>query len=372
MKVARWSTAHYRVPREVWWGEQRIGASGYEISHIELVTCQVETDDAVTGFGFTYTVGRGGAAVAAMLETEIAPALVGRDLHDVEPIWHELHRDLHFVGNSGVTAVAIAAADIALWDALAHGANLPLYRFLGAHRNEIPAYASGVDLALTLDELLERTAAFRARGFSAVKMKVGGAYREDVERVRAVRAAIGDDCELMADANMAWDVAEAARRLRAFEPFDLSWLEEPLAPGDVAGHAALQRSTSIPLAAGETLFTPGEFSRYFQAEAIRIVQPDVVRLGVTGWLQVVAAANAHGLPVAPHFIPEIHAHLACAVPNALTLEYLPIFERLLEQPLDVREGTARPSEAPGHGMAFSHDVLEPFVVTDGKRKEVTA
>ena len=360
MRVARCRAAHYRIPREVWWGEGRIGASGYEISHIELATFSVETEDGVEGFGFTYTVGHGGAAVLALLETEIAPALEGRDVREVEPIWHELQRRLHFVGRSGVTAVAIAAADIALWDALARGAGAPLYRFLGAHRSELPAYASAVNLTLSLDELLEQTAAFRARGFSALKMKVGGRLRDDVERVRAVRHAVGDGCELMVDANMAWDVAEAARRLRAFEPFELAWLEEPLPPHDVEGHAALQRATSIPLAAGETLFTPWEFAPYFAAAAIRIVQPDVVRLGVTGWLQVVSLAAAHGLPVAPHFIPEIHVHLACAIPNALTLEYLPIFERLLEAPVDVRDGVARPSETPGHGMVFADDVLEPF------------
>ena len=365
MRISRCSAAHYRVPREVWWGQQRIGASQYEISHIELVTFEVETDDGITGSGFTYTVGHGGAAVLALLETEIAPALVQQDCREVEAIWHRLHARLHFVGGSGVTAVAIAAADIALWDALSRGADLPLYRFLGAHRGEIPAYASGVNLAYSRDELVRQVEAFREQGFSAVKMKVGGPLRADVERVRAVREAIGPDCDLMLDANMAWDVGEAARRVRSFEPFDVYWLEEPLPPDDVLGHAALQRLTAIPLAAGETLFTPSDFGLYFRSEAIRIPQPDVIRLGVTGWLQVAALARGFGLPLAPHFIPEIHVHLICAVPNGLNLEYLPIFERLLEEPLEVRGGVARPKEVPGHGMIFSREVLEPYRIGRG-------
>jgi L-alanine-DL-glutamate epimerase-like enolase superfamily enzyme len=370
--IARCIAAYYRVPREVWWGAERIGASRYEISHIELVTFELETEDGVTGSGFTYTVGHGGPAILALLKTEIAPELVGQDLRAVGPIWHSLHAKLHFVGGSGVTAVAIAAADIALWDALARAAELPLYRFLGAHRSEIPAYASAVNLALSLDELVAQMAGYREQGFSALKMKVGGPFRQDVERVRAVREAIGDDCELMLDANMAWDVAEAARRLRVFDSFRPYWLEEPLPPYDVPGYAALQRQTSIPLAAGETLFTPWEFTPYFRTEAIRIPQPDVVRLGVTGWLQVAAAARDVGLPLAPHFIPEIHAHLICAVPNALNLEYLPIFERLLEQPLEIRGGVARPGDAPGHGMVFSRELLEPHRVrSDGRATEVT-
>ena len=145
--VARCSASHYRVPREVWWPDGRIGASLYEIDHIELVVVEVETNEGATGAGFTYTVGQGGSAVLALLEDEIAPVLLGRDPHEAEAIWHELHARLHFVGSGGVTAVAIAAADIALWDALACEAGLPLYRHLGAHRTELPAYASAVNLA---------------------------------------------------------------------------------------------------------------------------------------------------------------------------------------------------------------------------------
>ncbi len=313
MTVAACRIAHYRLPREVWWPEGPIGASAYEILDVELVTCEVETDEGVIGSGFTYTVGRGGSAVRALLEDVIAPELMGREPRDVEAIWHELRTKLHFVGLGGVAAVAIAAADIALWDALAVAAGLPLYRYLGVHRASLPAYASAVNLALSTGEVAEQMAGYRGRGFRAVKMKVGKPFREDVERVRAVREAIGDDCELYLDANMAWDVAEAARRLRAFERYDVGWLEEPFPPHDVDGYATLQRLTATPLAAGD-----------------------------------------------PHFIPEIHVHLACAVPNALNLEYLPIFERLLERPLEVRDGRAAPPESPGHGMRFSAQTLVPY------------
>jgi L-alanine-DL-glutamate epimerase-like enolase superfamily enzyme len=358
--IARCQAAHYRVPRDVWAGGRRVGASRYEISHLELVTVDVETEDGVAGFGFTYTVGHGGAAILALLEREILPELAGRDLGEVEPLWQRLHDKLHFVGSSGVTAVAIAAVDVALWDARARAADAPLYRFLGAHRSDLPAYASAVNLALSIDELVEQMADFRARGYMAMKMKVGGPLRDDVARVRAVRDAIGDDCELMLDANMAWNVAEAARRLRAFEPFDPFWVEEPLPPHDVEGHAALQRATAIPLAAGETLFAPWEFLPYLTAGAIRIPQPDVVRLGITGWLQVAALARDFGLPLAPHFIPEIHVHLGCAVPHVLTLEHLALFEPLLEERLDVRGGIARPPEKSGHGMTFADEALESY------------
>jgi L-alanine-DL-glutamate epimerase-like enolase superfamily enzyme len=360
VRVVAANAAHYRVPREVWWPSGRIGASLYEITHFELVTCEVELEDGTIGFGFTYTVGHGGSAVHALLEDPIVPDLHGRDVHDVEAIWHELHAKLHFVGAGGVTAVAIAAADIALWDARSASAGLPLYRYLGAHRASVPAYASAVNLALSTDELAAQMAGYREQGFRELKLKVGKQLHEDVERVRAVRDAVGGDCVLYVDANMAWDVAEAARRLRALEPFEIGWLEEPLPPHDFEGFAALQRQTAIPLAAGETLFTPDEFTPYFRGGAIRVAQPDVVRLGVTGWRRVAAAALGAGMPVAPHFIPEIHVHLACAIPNALNLEYLPLFELLLERAIEVRDGVASPPETPGHGMRFSADVLDPY------------
>src|SRR5262249_8428542 len=149
VRVVSCSTGHYGVPREVWWPGGPIGASLYEISDIELVTLDVETDDGVSGFGFTYTVGHRGSADPAPAEDAVVPELLGRDPRDAEAIWHELHAKLHFVGAGGVTAVAIAAADIALWDALAIAAELPLHRLLGVHRTSIPAYASAVNLALS-------------------------------------------------------------------------------------------------------------------------------------------------------------------------------------------------------------------------------
>jgi L-alanine-DL-glutamate epimerase-like enolase superfamily enzyme len=362
MKITRFEASHFRVPREIWWGSLPVSGSLYSISSIELITCEIETDEGQTGFGLTYTVGHGGSAIHATLRDEIGPELLRRDCRAPETIWHELWFRLHWVGRGGVVATAIAAADIALWDARAKSRALPLYEFLGAHRDSIAAYGSGVNLGYSLDQLVSEAQGFHNLGFDAVKIKVGRSSEEDIERVRAVRAAVGNRCRLMLDANMGWTLAEAGLRLKRLEPYDIDWLEEPLAPEDIAGHAALQASTTVPLAAGESLFSPWEFASYFRAGAVRIAQPDVTRLGVTGWLKVAHAAELFHIPIAPHFVPEIHVHLTCAIPNALRLEYLPWLERLLSSKLEIVDGIARPPSSPGHGVMLDRELLEPYRV----------
>jgi L-alanine-DL-glutamate epimerase-like enolase superfamily enzyme len=216
-------------------------------------------------------------------------------------------------------------------------------------------------LAYSLDELLEEVRNFREQGFKSIKIKVGRTYREDVERVHEVRQGIGSDIALMVDANMGWDLAEAARRVHAFEADGIAWLEEPLVPEDIDGHAQLQSQTTVPIAAGETLFSPFEFKNYVRKGAIRILQVDVTRVGgVTAWLEVAALADTFHLPLAPHFVQDIHVHLLCAVPNAMILEYLPWFDRFVQEPLVIRAGVAKPPERLGHGVTLQRDLLEPY------------
>jgi L-alanine-DL-glutamate epimerase-like enolase superfamily enzyme len=359
MKVRRCESAYYRIPREVWWPVPQVGST-VSVDALELITCRVETADGIVGLGYAYTLGHGGAAVHTMLEAEVSPALTGRELQSPVSAWNDLLWRLTWAGRSGVSLMAIAAADIALWDAASKEAGLPLYRFLGAQREQIAVYGSGIDLAYTLDELLTEVRDFQDSGFTALKIKVGRSHSEDIQRVRAVRTEVGPDVTVMVDANMGWTLDEAARRARAFEEYEIAWLEEPLVPEDIDGHAELQRSTSIPIAAGETLFSPFEFKNYIQRRAIRILQVDVTRVGgITAWLEVASLAHAFHLPLAPHFVQDIHVHLLCAVPNAMVLEYLPWFDVFIEEPLLIEGGVARPPGRPGHGVTFKQDLLQP-------------
>lgn len=354
---------HYRIPREVWWPLPLVDKT-LAIDSIELVTCELTTSDGVPGFGYTYTLGRGGGAVFSLLAGDILPTLP-HAIKSPQLLWYELWGSLLRVGRAGVVPVALAALDLALWDALAVQAGVPLYAFMGAASRAVPAYGSAIDLGYTLDQLVQSVGDFRDRGFRAVKVKVGHSLAEDLERLRCVRAAIGDTLDLMADANIGWQLPEAARRARRMELYDLAWLEEPLQPDDIAGHARLQSQTTIPVAVGETLFAVGEFERYAAAGAARVFQPDVGRLGgITPWLQVAAIASTARLPLAPHFMQDVHVHLLCAHPSSGVLEYLPLLDRLLAEPLVVVDGNVVPPSRPGLGVRFERDLLEPHRVSN--------
>ena len=361
--IAAVETEHYRVPQTLF-SPTPLADTTHTVEALDLITATVRTRDGVTGTGYSYTTGHAAAAVKAMLDTEIAPYLVGRSCRDAECLWEEAWWRTHWAGRGGVSTLAMAAADIALWDAQAVAVGLPLYRYLGAHRERIQGYGSGVNLSLSLPELIEQAQAFMAQGFRGYKLKVGRpTMREDMERLTALRETLGPDALLLVDANMGWTLAEAVRRAQVMERLDVYWLEEPLIPEDVAGHAALARATRVPIAAGENLYTKYQFHEYFHADALHIVQADVVRCGgITEWLKIAHLAQASGRQMAPHFVAELHVHLLCAIPNALILEYLPWFDALVQDPLCPDDGFFMPPNRPGHGVRFDRDKLAPYRV----------
>jgi L-alanine-DL-glutamate epimerase-like enolase superfamily enzyme len=317
----------------------------------------------VSGLGYTYTLGAGGAGVLALLE-EMAEALVGEVLHAPRTGWERIDARFQRVGHAGAVSVALAALDVAIWDAFAVSAGLPLHRFLGGTRTSVPAYGSSIDLGYPIEQLAATVEEHLRRGLRAVKVKVGRELAEDHERLAMVRAAIGPERALMVDANLGWDRAEAARRAEDLRAFDLTWLEEPLHPDDVAGHAALQSGSRIPLAAGETLFSVADFQRYLDARAIAFVQADVARLGgITPFLRVAELAYTAELPMAPHFLQDVHVQLLCAIPNGHILEHLPLLDAVIEHPLAISpDGTVSPGTRPGVGVSFREDVLAPYRV----------
>ena len=246
--IANLESGFYRIPLPQVLTDSTHG----EMKAFELNTIRVRDAEGAEGVGYTFTVGRNGGAIESILSTEMPDILNGQDADLIEALWQKMWWALHYGGRGGPTVLAISAVDMALWDLKAKRAGLPLWNLLGGHDRRVPCYAGGIDLELTADELIAQTQGNLEKGFRAIKMKVGrDRLSEDVDKVRAMRAFLGDDFPLMVDANMRWSVDQAIRAARQFAEFDIGWLEEPIIPDDVAGHARVLRDGGVPIATGE-------------------------------------------------------------------------------------------------------------------------
>jgi L-alanine-DL-glutamate epimerase-like enolase superfamily enzyme len=358
MRVTGGEAACYRIRLRRPWQ-----SSSHTINVFELITARLRTDTGQEGVGWAFTVGAGGTAIAAFLTDDLLPIVSGLDPALVERTWQTLHGTVRDAAPGGLALLGLSAVDIALWDLKAQAAGEPLYRLLGGSRDRAEAYGSGINLNLPVAELLAQFRRWRERGFRAFKMKVGSDDpRTDVERVRAVREEIGPDPILMLDANQKWSAGEAVRRIRAFEPYDPYWIEEPLPADDVAGHARLRAQVRCPIALGENLFSAAAFNEFLRHDAVDVVQPDVVRVGgITPFLKIAHLAEGYGIPTAPHLVMELSGQLCCAIRHASMIEDLDggnLTElEALEEPIRTADGYFTPPARPGHGVRFNWDAL---------------
>ena len=350
-RIKNIETGHYRIPLSVTLSDSTHG----QITAFELITARVSDTDGAEGVGYTYTVGRNGGAVADILRREVPGTIEGCDAADTEAIWHRIWWALHYGGRGGPTVLALSAVDIALWDLKARRAALPLWRLLGGFDGRVPCYAGGIDLDLSVEALLQQTDDNLGKGFRAIKMKVGRPdLASDVARVAAMRKHLGEGFPLMADANMKWTVEEAIRAARALGPFDLTWLEEPIIPDDVAGHARILAAGGVPIAAGENLRSLWEFKNYIAAGAVSYPEPDVTNCGgVTTFMKIARLAEAFNLPLTSHGAHDITVHLLAACPNRSYLEAHGFgLDRYIEHPLVLEDGMALVPTRAGHGVNF--------------------
>jgi L-alanine-DL-glutamate epimerase-like enolase superfamily enzyme len=345
------TTTLRRLPMPVPWGP--IADSQY------VIATSLQASDGATGQGFSWAVQAGAQAVQAMIDTDCARIAVGGPLVPAlawDRMWHQLRES-----GSGVTTLAMAAIDIALWDLQAKSAGLGLVDFIGRQRDSVPVYGSGVNRHLSLDELSDQVHRFVEAGHGRVKMKVGlPSLEEDLERVAAVRRILGPSRLLMVDANQLWDLPTARRAARAMSAYDIFWLEEPLPAEDLRGYAQLRAAIDIPLAAGESLYSEAQFRDVLLAGAVDYLQPNVCRVGgITPFLRIARLAAMFSIPVVPHLLPDLSGQLALCLPLPSMVEdieqgsFAALGALAAPSGVTVTGDSLRADTPPGHGLEFA-------------------
>ena len=341
------------------------GKKGGPVSYINMPIVFITTEDGTRGLGYAWSLLGGATATRHVLQDDFAPLLIDEDALDHERLWHKLYKRLQSVGRRGLVTQAQAAVDLALWDIKGKISGLPVYKLLGGCRESAPVYGSdGGWLYMSVSEMLAAFEGYLQQGMMGVKMKIGHENpKVDIKRISEVRKALGDDVWIAVDANQKWDFPTAMWVGRELEQLGVAWFEEPLLCEDIPGHAKLAAALDIPIAMGETLGSRFEFDAYLRANAVDILQPDIIRVGgITEMVKVVTLADIAQLPVAPHHMMESTIHVACGVLESASIEYMPWVASAFAEPMLIKNGHMFPPQKPGLGLEIPEEIIQRFRV----------
>jgi D-galactarolactone cycloisomerase len=359
---------------------QRFCYSQKWFTHRTALLVKVVTDDGVIGWGEVFCHDAPWA-IASLIDRTYKPLLIGKNPLDIAVIWDFLYNWTKDYGQKGLTTAAISGIDIALWDIFGKVMQQPISQLLGGlFRAQVQGYATGmygVDDPDPAARIAEEAARYAEKGFLAMKMKVGFGLQEDLRRVRAVRETIGDQIQLMIDANHAYDASTAIRLGRALEAYDIAWFEEPVSPEDLDGYREVRRALSIPIAGGEAEFTRYGFRDLLAGGSVDIVQPDICLCGGISEGKKIAdlARTWHvrclphvwgtniGLAAALHFMGSLPDTPPSLNPMPMLVELdqteHPLRNLTLE-PIPLVDGYVQVPQGPGLGVEVDEDLVAKY------------
>lgn len=361
MKIASYETAILNIPVD----EPLADSPEKPNQFRPTVMLRLRTDDGIEGIAVTFYAE---ALTRALNEAVIAfgDLVIGEDPMRPEAILRKLHAAASSCGPAGIFTLAQSAIDMAVWDIRGKALGQPLWKLLGGARNRVATYASGaLRRGLSDDQAAIAAGRLKAKGFREMKMQLAlpGHTNPVIEerRARIVREAVGPEITLMCDINQGWRPEQAIDIGRRIEDVRLAWLEDVTACDDYAGLARVTAALSTPIAGGEYLWGVVPFRHMIEARSVDIVMIDMLRAGgVTPWLKIASMAAAFNLPVVSHVIPEFHAHLIAAIPNGLTVEYMPWMLKLFQDTPAIENGEIVLTDKPGFGLTFDEDALRSF------------
>jgi len=327
----------------------------YEISFLVL---RIRLENGIIGEAYLLSFQYSPNAIQGAFR-DILPAIKGFAVNEMGRVSEKLNGLSEYFGNQGINRWAEAAVNIAMWDAWGKYLNQPVGRLLGTYKDKCAIYGSGGWISYSIDELIEEVSGYVDRGFKAVKIKVGSPdWRTDLERIKLVRSAVGNEVNIMMDANQGMTLPSAIQLARAARELDIFWFEEPLHHQDFDGYKSLKEQTGISLAMGEREYDSHSLKQLLKDRAIDIWQPDLLRIGsVEAWRESAALANSYHIPVLPHYYKDYDVPLVCSIPNGVGVESFDWIDPLIDHPMQIKDGFAFPHEGSGWGFSFMDDCL---------------
>jgi L-alanine-DL-glutamate epimerase-like enolase superfamily enzyme len=335
-----------------------IADSTHSISEIAFIVTRITLENGVTGDAYLLSFHYSPQAIFGALK-DIQPMALGWEVAETGKFLHHYEKESEYFGHNGIHRWAQGSINIAMWDAWAKTLERPVWKLFGICNGRVPLYGSGGWLSYSIDELLDEVKGYVRRGFRAVKIKVGSPDLErDLERLKLVREAVGPQVNIMMDANQGMTLSNALSLAAAARSLRITWFEEPLNHADYDGYAVLRRQAGMSLAMGEREFDTVPLRELIRREAIDLWQPDILRLGsVEAWRNSAALAQAHHIPVLPHYYKEYDVPLLMTVPNAFGAESFDWVDALITHPVRMENGFAYPSDKPGWGFSFKDKFL---------------